>query len=137
MSIDAKFNADAIVHSIQTILESHEAAWNAGDIQSLLSGYKNDENLRYASGAEVLRGYNAVRARFLREYPDVDAMGSLSFDEIEVTPLSTSKVMTFGRWRIQKKSGTVEGLFTLLFDSSDGQWLIVNDHTSVGERTEK
>lgn len=116
---------------IQTVLSSHQAAWNSGDIDGLLDGYTKTDALRYASGGDVLRGFSAVRQRFMSAYPDRAAMGTLSFSDIEVEQFTDSDAIAFGRWRIERASAQMSGLFTLQFCKSDGHWLIATDHTSI------
>ena len=41
-------------------------------------------------------------------------MGKLSFSGLVVTPLGPDNAMVLGRWKVEKKKETSEGLFTLL-----------------------
>ena len=128
-TIDATIS-DAVKTAILATIEAHQTAWNQGDLEGLLSGYRQDEQLRYAFGGDIYRGYPAIKTRFLESYPDPDQMGELTFSNLEVTPFTAQHALGFGRWTIDN-GGTQTGLFTLELHKFGDAWKIVSDHTST------
>ena len=66
----------------------------------------------------------------LKNYPDVEAMGKLTFDLIEIKTLSPQNYFVVGKWMLAKKVGDFSGYYTLLIRKIKGQWKIVADHSS-------
>ena len=42
----------------------------------------------------------------------------------------------FGRWTLEREADLPTGLFTLVFELKNGEWVIVHDHTSAGDAGE-
>ena len=116
--------------AIRRVLATQAEAWNEGDIERFLEPYWKSENLTFASGGEVRRGFAATRARYLKTYPDRQAMGRLSFADLETTPLGDDAALVLGTWRLDRDAGPVGGNFTLVLRRIEGVWTIVHDHTS-------
>ena len=55
--------------TIKTVLEDQTTAWNRGDIEEFMKGYENSKDLTFV-GKSVSRGYDAVLARYRRDYGD-------------------------------------------------------------------
>ncbi len=124
------FDAQTVVTPITNVLDRQVAAWNRGDIEEFMAGYLRSPELRFASGNEVHRGWNQTLERYRRNYPDRAAMGTLAFEDLDVRVLSEHAAIVFGRFRLSRESDEPTGLFTLLFERHDGEWVIVADHTS-------
>ena len=60
-------------------------------------------------------------------------MGTLTFSEIEVTPLSADSALVLGRWTLQRANDKPHGRFTLIFKRLPDGWRIVHDHTSAAK----
>jgi beta-aspartyl-peptidase (threonine type) len=112
------------------ILELQRDAWNAGDLEAFLGPYWKSEKLTFSSGGEVRRGFNATRERYLKTYPDRQAMGQLEFSDLEVTELGTQSAMVLGNWKLTRDAGPLGGNFTLVLQRFAGEWKIIHDHTS-------
>ncbi|NIA25698.1 MAG: DUF3225 domain-containing protein [Gammaproteobacteria bacterium] len=121
---------EAILAELQTVLTRQQDAWNQGDIDSLLTTYWHSDGVRYASGSQVLRGFEAVRERFHDAYPDRAAMGLLEYTDLEIEIVTGDRAVVFGRWLITRDTGELEGLFTLQFVKFPKGWLMISDHTS-------
>ncbi len=116
--------------AVRAVLESQEQAWNRGDLEGYMAGYLRSDSLRFASGGRVRYGWQATLGAYRRGYPDREAMGELSFDEVRITLLSDTTAMVFGHWRLERNEDHPEGLFTLIFRKTEGGWRIIHDHTS-------
>lgn len=118
--------------AVRAVLEAQQAAWNAGDIQGFMAGYWKSDDLRFASGAAVTRGYKATLNGYRKRYPDAAAMGQLAFSDLDVQLIGDDHAIVFGAWRVTKADGeTPNGLFTLVMRKMDGVWRVVHDHTSA------
>ncbi|PHR92197.1 MAG: DUF4440 domain-containing protein [Robiginitomaculum sp.] len=118
---------------ITEMLATQDAAWNAGDIEGFMEDYWKSEDLRFASGGKVNRGWQATLENYKTRYPDKDAMGALSFRDLEIKILSREYAQVFGRWELIRATDKPGGLFTLLVQNIDGKWVVVSDHTSSNE----
>lgn len=124
--------------AIHGVLQRQADAWNRGDIREYMSGYAQSDTLRFASGGNVMRGWEPTLQRYLRAYPDEGAMGRLSFSDLEIWPMGDVHAAVFGRWELTRSEGyeNIGGLFTLIFEKGPAGWRIVHDHTSARESVE-
>lgn len=124
------YDAEAIKTQIKETLTRQDNAWNDGDIDGFMKDYIKDESLRFASGGNIRRGWQATIDRYKLTYPDKAAMGTLSFTDLEINVITAQDALVFGRWKLDRAEDTPNGLFTLHMREQGGQWLIVSDHTS-------
>lgn len=129
-SAQPKLDARKAEAEIRDVLAVQDAAWNAGDIYGFMGHYLKSEDLRFASGGNINRGWQATIDGYKSRYPDKSAMGLLSFTDLEVDVLSSKDALVFGHWKLTRETDTPSGLFTLHMKQVDGQWIIVSDHTS-------
>src|SRR5215471_98388 len=121
------------VAEIQSVLNAQQEAWNRGDIDVFMNGYARSPSPIFVSGDEVQRGWDTVRERYRKKYSDRTKMGTLTFSEIEVTPLSADSALVLGRWTLQRANDKPHGRFTLIFKRLPDGWGIVHDHTSAAK----
>lgn len=128
-------NEQTAEQSIRSVLMAQAEAWNRGDIPAFMQGYLRDENLRFASGDTVQRGWQQTLERYQKHYDTREKMGTLSFEDLEIRVLSSEWAEVFGRYRLKRDSsvGNDTGLFTLLMSRKDDRWHILHDHTSAAE----
>ena len=50
--------------AVRAVLDRQAAAWNAGDLDGFLSDYLPTGELRFVTGTDVVRGFEAVRERW-------------------------------------------------------------------------
>lgn len=129
-SSSESFDAAAEETAIRQLLQRQVEAWNRGDLERFMEGYVHSDSLRFASGARVRRGWTATLERYRKSYPDRAAMGTLTFDQLDVRVLSPQWATVFGAWRLERENDAPHGLFTLLLKRRAGRWRIVHDHTS-------
>ncbi len=135
---DGGSGADTLVLSgeksvIEKTLTDQSAAWSAGDIDRFMQDYWMSQDLRFASGGVVKRGWQTTIERYKLRYPDKTAMGGLSFTDLEINLLSGVDALVFGRWTLSRAQDAPTGLFTLHMKKFDDDWKIVSDHTSSAE----
>jgi ketosteroid isomerase-like protein len=117
--------------AIHSVLSSQQAAWNRGDIDAFMDGYWKSDDLRFASGGTVTKGWQATLDRYRERYENREKMGTLSFSGLDVNVLGEDAALVFGRWKLERKEDAPAGLFTLLFRKIGDNWVIVHDHTSL------
>ena len=127
------FDEAAIKTELTALLHVQDQAWNAGDIDEFMKYYLKTEDLRFASAGNINRGWQATIDGYKTRYPDKAAMGELSFSDLEIKVLSPKYAQVFGRWALKREKDNPGGLFTLLFEKQNGEWLIISDHTSSNE----
>jgi ketosteroid isomerase-like protein len=105
-------------------------AWNAGNVEGYMTGYWQSDSTTFVSGGSRFNSYDSLQARYKRSYPTPEAMGQLSFEELEIVFLSPSAAIARGIWRLRRQDDEPWGRFTLLVDRKEQGWRIVYDHTS-------
>ena len=117
--------------AIQAVLSGQQTAWNRGDVDAFLEGYWRSPELTFSGSSGVARGWDAVRTRYKKNYPDRGAMGQLDFSELEFRFLGPQAALVLGRWHLKREKGDVGGVFTLVWQRFPDGWKIIHDHTSA------
>lgn len=128
--VEALEELSEVSDQVIAVLDRQVEAWNRGDIDGFMSSYWRSPDLRFTSGGTVERGFQQTLERYRRTYPDRAAMGTLSFEELDVRVLSEAAVLVFGRFRLRREVDEPTGYFTLLVERHADDWRIVADHTS-------
>ena len=123
-------NPDSIDASIHKILQTQQRAWNAGDIDQFMEPYWKSGDLTFSSGGKLTRSWQATLENYNRKYPLRSDMGTLTFQNLEVTSLGPDAAFVLGDWQIGRESEELRGNFTLVFRRLSDKWVIVHDHTS-------
>jgi ketosteroid isomerase-like protein len=116
--------------SVRSVLEQQLAAWNRGDLAGFMEGYAKSPQTRFASGGDVLFGWQTVFDRYKNRYGQGSGMGKLRFSDLDFQSLGPDAALAFGRWHLERDKETLSGLFTLAFRKENGVWRIFHDHTS-------
>jgi uncharacterized protein (TIGR02246 family) len=114
------------------VLIAQERAWNEGDLDGFAKGYKNSPDILFV-GHQVSRGFDQMLADYKHNYPNKEAMGTLSFSELEAHPLDEKFAVVLGKYhleRTKKSGGNAEGIFSLVLEKTDKGWKIIVDHTT-------
>jgi ketosteroid isomerase-like protein len=115
---------------IRKVLTDQQEAWNRGDLDGFLAGYWQSEQTAFAGTQGIVRGWQGLRERYRKGYPDRRAMGTLDFSELEITPLCADAALVLGHWHLEREAGPVGGVFSLVLRKLPEGWRIVADHTS-------
>lgn len=116
--------------AIRRLLTLQTEAWNVGNIEAFMQTYWKSDSLMFIGKKGVVRGWQPTLDNYRKGYPDTAAMGRLSFDIMEVKPLSKEYAFVVGKWMLQRSIGDLSGHYTLLLRKIKGQWKIVADHSS-------
>lgn len=119
--------------AIRAVLTAQQSAWNEGKVDVFLEGYWHSNDLTFSGSTGIARGFDAVRERYKKNYPDRQTMGKLDFSELEIRTLDkgANAALVLGHWRLSREKGDVGGVFSLVFQHFPDGWRIIHDHTSI------
>lgn len=105
--------------AITALFDSSSAAWNRGDLDAFCADYADDA--RFISPSGLTQGRQAVLERYKKKYPDHAAMGTLSFEIIEVRLSSGMEGSVLGSARPAGiQSASVVARWTLAYPQATG-----------------
>jgi ketosteroid isomerase-like protein len=119
---------DAIV----AMLNKQAVDWNRGDLDEFAKGYKNSPDIMFM-GRTIRRGYDQMLAGYRKSFPTRDAMGTLTFSDLEVQPLDEHFATVTGRFRLERTAaggGDAGGYYLLVVERTPSGWKIVRDDTT-------
>lgn len=116
--------------SIPDVMHEQAEEWNKGDIDGFMQGYQNHDSLPFIGKNGITYGYNTIADRYKKSYPDKDAMGQLSFNDINIKPLADDYAYVTARWTLYRTHDTLSGYTSLLFQNIENSWYIIADHSS-------
>jgi ketosteroid isomerase-like protein len=117
--------------ALTQILRAQQTAWNRGDVDAFLEGYWRSPELTFSGASGIARGWDAVLARYKKNYPDKAAMGQLEFSNLEIRFLGADAALLLGRWHLTRDKGDIGGVFSLVWQRFPEGWRIIHDHTST------
>jgi ketosteroid isomerase-like protein len=126
----AAFSQSGDEAAIRRLLTLQTQAWNRGNIEAFMQTYWKSDSLMFIGSKGVVRGWQQTLDNYKKGYPDTAAMGKLSFDILEVKPVSKEYAFVVGKWMLKRSIGDVSGHYTLLLRKIRGEWKIVADHSS-------
>src|SRR5690242_18427942 len=107
--------ASADEAAIRKVLDDQVAAWNKGDLAGFMKGYWKSKELTFYSGKDKKLGWDQAYERYQKRYQaDGKEMGRLGFAELEIQVITPQYAIVKGRWKVEMKNETLEGLFTLV-----------------------
>lgn len=126
--------------AIRNVLDAQVAAWNRGDVETFMQGYKNSPDTTFV-GKTVAHGYASILERYRKAYSDKDKMGQLHFTDLEVHQLDAHFAAVTGRYHLVRSTsagGNADGIFSLIFEKTAEKtaektgsgWKIILDHSS-------
>ncbi|HBB87465.1 MAG TPA: DUF4440 domain-containing protein [Blastocatellia bacterium] len=118
-------------NAIRAVLDMQVAAWNRGDIEGFMNGYERSEKTVFVGGDNVTRGWQTVLDRYKRNYDTREKMGTLTFSDLEITPLGNDNALVLMRWHLQRTKDEPHGRSTLIMRRTKQGWKIVHDHSSA------
>lgn len=115
---------------IRSMLARQVTEWNKGNVAGFMIGYWESDSLVFIGKNGPTYGYQQTLERYRKSYPDGAAMGKLTSTLISLKRLSQDYFFAVGKWQLERKAGNLSGSYTLLLRKTDGQWVIVCDHSS-------
>ena len=118
---------------ILATLAPKQAAWNRGDYEGYMQGFKNPDVI-FVSGGKIKNGWQGALDDYIRNYgPTPDSRGTLTFYDMTVEFLSPDAAQLIGHYRLDRPERPMEGINTRLFRKIDGRWVIALNHVSAYE----
>ncbi len=114
---------------VTAILDTQAKAWNEGNIDAFMEYYWKSENLQFIGSNGITYGWQNTLDNYKKNYPDLKAMGQLSFDIIKVDKRSKNIITLVGKFHLKREIGDLEGIFLLVWKKIKGEWKIVVDQT--------
>ena len=114
------------------VLTQQERDWNRGNIDAFASGYKNSPETLFI-GRSVSHGYAQMLADYKGNYPNKEAMGTLTFGDLEPHILDDHFAVVVGHYKLdrsKKGGGPADGTFSLVLEKTAVGWKIILDHTT-------
>lgn len=118
--------------AIRQVLDDQVAAWNKGDIDAFMRGYKDSPETTFI-GKTVHHGWQQVSERYKHDYATSESRGHLEFSDLTVRMLGADHAVVTGRYHLTRTAaggGDATGVFSLVWEKSADGWKIILDHTS-------
>jgi uncharacterized protein (TIGR02246 family) len=119
-----------IIAAVRAVLDAQRDAWNRGDVEGYMDGYARAADTVFVSGDNVTRGWQTVLDRYKKNYNSREKMGTLTFSDLEITPMGNDAAIVLGHWQLQRANDKPHGRFTLILRRTKQGWKIIHDHTS-------
>jgi hypothetical protein len=115
---------------IESLMAAQEKTWNAGDIEGFMQPYWKNDSLLFIGKSGITYGWQTVLDNYKKSYLDANAMGKLHFEIVQKNSLSRDYCQVIGKWTLERNNDRPSGHFTLIWKKIDGEWKIINDHSS-------
>lgn len=118
--------------AIVAMLNRQAADWNRGDLDAFATGYKHSPDILFM-GHPIRRGYDQMLSGYRKSFPNREAMGKLTFSQLEVQPLDERFATVTGRFYLERTSaggGDASGYYLLVLEKTPAGWKIVRDDTA-------
>ncbi len=119
--------------AILAMMDKSVADWNRDDLDAFATSYKNSADILFI-GKTIRRGYAEMLAGYRKGYATREAMGTLSFAQLEVQPLDAQFATVTGRFHLDRTAaggGNADGYFLLVVEKTSTGWKIVRDDTTA------
>jgi uncharacterized protein (TIGR02246 family) len=117
--------------AIRDVFEKQTAAWNRGDVPAFMEFYWKSPEVEFVGAGGIMRGWDAVLARYRRTYPDAKSMGQLSFSDLEIRMLSSDTAYALGEFHLMREKDHPSGVFTVIVRKFPEGWRVIHDHTTA------
>lgn len=124
--------------SIRQVMADQQAAWNRGDVDGFMRGYKDAPDTTFV-GSSVRKGYRQILASYREHYATREQMGRLIFSDLDVRLLPGASgtvryAVVTGRFHLDRTAhGSVaqdDGVYSLVWEKTPDGWKIILDHSS-------
>ena len=132
--------ADQAREEVQAHLDDQLGAWNRGDLDTFCAGY--DEDALFISPSGSTQGRDEILSRYRKRYTDRAAMGTLSFEILEMRPVQGVEISMLGdsrpgrvhtvsvaaRWSLTYRDrDEAAGLTLIVLQRRGDGWSIIHD----------
>jgi uncharacterized protein (TIGR02246 family) len=119
--------------AIRKVIADMEAAWNRGDFEGYMAGFKNP-GVVFVSKGKFQDGWQGTLDHYVRDYGgDPTRRGRLHFFDITVEMLSPDAAQLISRYALERPGAPQHGINTRLMRKIRGRWVIALNHVSAEE----
>ena len=124
--------------AIRQVLADQQAAWNRGDVETFMHGYRDAPDTTFVGGS-VRKGYRTILASYRKHYATKAQMGRLTYSDVDVRLLPCAEgqvryAVTTGRFHLDRSehgdATQDDGIYSLLWEKTPEGWKIILDHSS-------
>ncbi|MEZ5989005.1 MAG: hypothetical protein R3F30_07760 [Planctomycetota bacterium] len=123
-------SSNADFEACKQLLLQQAEAWNRGELEVFVLGYRKSPQTVFAGEDELHVGFDAMLARYLEAYPDPASMGRLRFEDLAFLGIDDDHLLGRGTWIIDRPDGERWGRFGLMFRREHDIWKIAYDYTT-------
>jgi ketosteroid isomerase-like protein len=119
-------------NEVLNVLDQQASCWSKGDLECYMEGYWKSDSLVFVGKSGLTHGWQPTLDNYKRNYPDLAAMGKLTFDILEINPISDDTMLVIGKWHLAREveAGNLSGHFSVIFKQFPTGWKIIADHSS-------
>jgi uncharacterized protein (TIGR02246 family) len=118
---------------VYSLLVAQADRWNAHDLDGYLDTYWKSPDLLLVVEGEQLKGWANVVATYHRGYTNLDEMGSITPERIQIQMVTPDVAIALDWWTAHVKRSKILGTSTMVFRKFDDGWKVVVGHTSFVE----
>jgi uncharacterized protein (TIGR02246 family) len=128
------FDPAAEEQAIRQVIASMETAWNRGDFQGYMAGFKNPDVV-FVSRGRFQRDWQGTLDHYVRDYGGgrPERRGRLHFFDVRVEMISPDAAQLISRYRLEGGERPQDGINTRLMRKVGGRWVIALNHVSSRE----
>ena len=128
----AQYSNSAEEATIRAVLSKQGDDWNKGDWEPYFAAYKNSPDILFV-GNTVRRGYDQMVTSYKKSFPNKEAMGVLTFTNVEIHMLDAHFATVLGNFHLERTAaggGNADGIYSLVMEKTKAGWKIILDHTA-------
>jgi uncharacterized protein (TIGR02246 family) len=111
--------------AVLTAIEAQRDAWNRGDLDAFCVVYADDATFLSPNG--VTKGRAEVLARYKKRYPDKKAMGTLSFEYVDLRSDKTHASVA-AKWKLTyDDKPEASGHTLIVWEKRGDKWTLTQD----------
>jgi uncharacterized protein (TIGR02246 family) len=118
--------------AVVRIVLAQENAWNKGDLDGFLAGFKDASDTQSVLGNRA-KGMVEIRNAFHTNYPNRESMGTIEYSDVEARVLGENFALATGKYHLErskKYGGPAEGTFTEVMEKTPKGWQIIFNETT-------
>ena len=122
-------NSSEVDKEVRALINQMVVLWNAHDIDAYLKLFWASDQLLIVQDGAPIFGWQKLRQRYLRSYPDRSQMGTMSLEGLKIEVFDHNFVQALCWWRFSTGGTKFSAVDITLFRRFSGGWAIVSRET--------